>query len=419
MIELKILTKRFGIINPASIEEYIDNGGYDMLNKAFTMKPKEIIEEVIKSRLGGRGGAAFPMAYKLLGLSKEKGMKYIICNADEGEPGNFKDRLLMENDPHQIIEGMAITAYATGATKGFIYIRGEYSKPADIMQWTIDEARRKGIIGRKSSNLDFDIEIRCGAGAYICGEEFALIESIEGKPGRTRVKPPYPTQKGLFDRPTLLNNVETLCNINHIIDMGGDKYSKIGNKNASGTKLISLSGNVKNKGMFEVPYGTTINDIIYKLGKGIKDNRELKMIQLSGASGPIIPIELLDMEIDNEGFDGFGGKIGAGAIIVIDDRFDLFKILLKTIKFFEHESCGKCTPCREGHIQLVILLNRFLNYEATLKDLKSLESLANVMSETSLCGLGQSSPTSILSTLKYFKSEYLERLSEYHYSEVE
>lgn len=414
MIEMKILTSRFDVINPMSIEEYINSDGYKMLEKAHSMKPIEIIEEVKKSRLSGRGGAAFPMFYKLNSFYKESGEKYIICNADEGEPGNFKDRFLMEKDPHQIIEGMAIIAYATGAKKGIIYIRGEYSASIDIMKWTIEEARRKGFIGSKSNIINFDIEIRTGAGAYICGEEFALIESIEGKPGRTRVKPPFPTRKGVFDKPTLVNNVETLVNIPYIVKVGGEQFSKIGNSFSTGTKLISLSGNVKNRGMFEVPFGTTIKEIIYDLGKGTIEGHKIKMVQLSGASGPIIPVELLNMEIDNDSFDGFNGKIGAGAIIVIDDRFDMFKILLKTIEFFEHESCGKCTPCREGHIQLLILLNKFLNYEATKKDLQSLDSLARVMSETSLCGLGQTSPTSILTTLKYFNDEYLVRLSDYN-----
>ena len=244
-----------------------------------------------------------------------------------------------------------------------------------------------------------------------------MIESIEGKPGRSRIKPPFPTEKGVYNKPTLIYNVETLVNFPLIIKIGGDKYAEVGNTISTGTKLVCLSGNVKNKGMFEVPYGTLLNDVIYELGQGIKKDRKLKMVQLSGASGPIIPIELLNMEIDNQGFDGFSGKIGAGAIIVIDERFDLFEILLKTMKFFEHESCGKCTPCREGHIQIVKLLTKFVKYRATTKDLMSLESLATVMSETSLCGLGQSSPTSILSTLKYFNNEYLKRIERSKFSE--
>ena len=418
MLEMKLLTVRFDKIDPMSIDDYIKFEGYKMLEKFLKTNPNIIIEEITKSRLSGRGGAGFPTSIKMKSVALETGEKYIICNADEGEPGNFKDRKLMEKDPHQLIEGMIISAYSTGIHKGYIYIRGEYQNAINIMKWTIEEARRKGFLGDNilDSNFSFDIEIRSGAGSYICGEEFALIESIEGKPGKSRAKPPFPTSKGLFDRPTLMNNVETLSKIPYILKIGGESYSKIGNGLETGTKLISLSGNVKNKGVFEVPYGTSIRDIIYKLGNGITDDREIKMVQLSGASGPIIPPSLLDMEIDNEAFDGFFGKIGAGAIIVVDERFDLFEILHKTMKFFEHESCGKCTPCREGHTHLVKMLRKFVRYEASMNDLDSLKSMAQVMSETSLCGLGQSSPTSILTTIKYFNDEYLERISKSKFS---
>ena len=418
MLEMKLITTRFDKINPLSIDDYIKYDGYEMLKKAFLMAPKLIVEEITKSRLSGRGGAGFPTSIKMKSVALEEGDKYIICNADEGEPGNFKDRKLMEKDPHQLIEGMTISAFSTGIHKGYIYIRGEYQNAISIMKWTIKEAKRKGFLGEHILDTDysFDIEIRSGAGSYICGEEFAMIESIEGKPGKSRVKPPFPTTKGLFGKPTLINNVETLSKIPYILKIGGESYSKIGNELETGTKLISLSGNVKNKGVFEVPYGTTIKDIIYKLGNGIVNDRKIKMVQLSGASGPIIPPQLLDMEIDNESFDGISGKIGAGAIIVVDERFDLFEILLKTMKFFEHESCGKCTPCREGHTHLVKLLKKFVRYEATKNDLEILESMAQVMSETSLCGLGQSSPTAILTTIKYFNDEYLKRIDKSKFS---
>jgi len=412
-MEMKVLTKRFGVINPLSIEDYINHNGYEVLRKAVSMDKNQIIEEINKSRLSGRGGAGFSTAFKLKSLANETGDKYIICNADEGEPGNFKDRFLIENDPHQIIEGMIIAAYVTGATKGFIYVRGEYINSQEILKTTIKDATKKGFLGKNilNMNFDFDLTVRSGAGSYVCGEEFALIESLEGKPGRTRVKPPFPTTKGVYNKPTLINNVETFSNFPYILDIGGEEYTKIGNNKSTGTKLISLSGNVKNKGLFEVPYGTTIKDVIYKLGEGIKDDNQLKMVQLGGASGVIIPPHLLDMEIDNEGFDGFS-KIGAGAIIVVDERFDLFKILLKTMKFFEHESCGKCTPCRDGHIQLVLLIQKFIDYNATKEDFDSLKSLAQVMKETSLCGLGQSSPTSLMSTMKYFHKDYTRRIVE-------
>lgn len=414
MIERKELTKRFNKINPLSIEDYCMNNGYKMFKKALEMDPIEILEEIKLSRITGRGGANFPTSIKMNSFFKEKGTKYIICNADEGEPGNFKDRYMMENDPHQIIEGMLISAYTTGASKGFIYIRGEYNKAIDIMKHTINVSKKHHFLGDNilGTSFNFDIEIRRGAGAYVCGEEFALIESIEGKPGRTRVKPPFPTEKGIHQKPTLINNVETFCNLPFILSIGGKKYSDIGSNYASGTKLISLSGNVTKKGLFEVPYGKTIREVIEQCGKGIKDGREIKMVQLGGACGAIIPPSLLDMDIDNERFEIFASKMGAGAIIVIDDRFDLFDILLRNMEFFRHESCGKCTPCREGHIQIVNLLKKFVQYEATTYDYNSLKSLANVIHETSLCGLGQTSQTSIISTMEFFNDEYIKRIEE-------
>lgn len=412
MTQTKLLTKRFGNINPLDINDYIKLDGYKSLQKALKIKPAKIIKEMEDSRIRGRGGAGFPAYIKLKGLAAEKKQKYIICNADEGEPANFKDRFLMEQDPHQIIEGMAILARATGATKGFIYIRGEYVNAINIMKEAINQAVENGFIGDKTikDDFSFNIEVRSGAGSYVCGEEFALIESIEGKPGRTRVKPPFPTEVGVFKLPTLINNVETFANVPHIINMGGIAYSKTGTKSSTGTKLISLSGNVKNRGVFEVPFGTPIGDIIYKLGDGIKDNRRLKMIQLGGACGPFIPPFMIDMNLDFDRFEEFESKVGAGSIMVVDERFDLFEILLKTMNFFEHESCGKCTPCREGHTHLIILLNRFINFVATHDDLLSLESLARVMHQTSLCGLGQTSPTPIISSIRFFREEFIERI---------
>ncbi|OHE27329.1 MAG: NADH-quinone oxidoreductase subunit F [Tenericutes bacterium GWC2_39_45] len=413
MIEMKLISKRFGKINPLSIDEYIKFDGYKNLKKALSMEKTEIIEEVQKAYLRGRGGAGFPAAIKMMGLAKEANKdKYIICNADEGEPGNFKDRYLMENDPHQIIEGMIIVAYATGGTKGFIYVRGEYQKSMSLLKWSIDEAKKKGFLGQKimGSKFNFDIEVRSGAGSYVCGEEFALIESIEGNPGRTRVKPPFPTQVGLYGKPTLINNVETFSTIPTIIEMGGVNFAKIGTPSSTGTKLISLSGNVKNKGVFEIPFGVPIKDVIYKLGGGIEKDRKIKMVQLGGACGPIIPEYMLDMIIDFERFEEFESKTGAGAIIVIDERFDIFTILLKVVRFFQHESCGKCTPCREGHIQLGNLIEKFIERKATMQDIASLESLARVIHQASLCGLGQTSPTAIISSLKYFRDDYIDRV---------
>lgn len=414
MIQHIELTRRFDRIDPMSIEDFLMQDGYKMLRKAVTMKKEDIIEQITLSRITGRGGANFPTSIKMKAFSNEIGEKYLICNADEGEPGNFKDKYLMEKDPHQIIEGMIISAFATGATKGFIYIRGEYVKSINIMKHSIDIARKHGFLGKSilETNFNFDIEVRRGAGAYVCGEEFALIESIEGKPGRTRVKPPFPTQKGVFDKPTLINNVETYCNLPFIIKIGGSEYSQIGSNYASGTKLVSLSGCVQNKGLFEVPFGRSIREVIDVLGNGVKKGKKIKMVQLGGACGAIIPPNLLDMDIDNERFEIFDSKMGAGAIIVIDDSYDLFDIILRNMEFFQHESCGKCTPCREGHIQIVNLVKKFVNYEATMKDYQSLKSLASVIHETTLCGLGQTSPTSIISTMEFFNDDYMNRIEE-------
>ncbi len=414
MIEYKELTKKFGKIDPLSINDYLQQDGYKMIRKAIKMGPKKILNEISLSRITGRGGAGFPVSIKMKSFANETGVKYIICNADEGEPGNFKDRYLMENDPHQIIEGMLISAFSTGASRGFIYIRSEYQNAINIMKHTIKEARKYLFLGENilKTSFSFDIEIRRGAGAYVCGEEFALIESIEGKPGRTRVKPPFPSQKGVFGLPTLINNVETFSNLPFIMRIGGREYNNIGSDFASGTKLISLSGNVKNKGLYEVSYGETIKDVIYILGGGIPNNRQIKMVQLGGACGVVIPQSLLDIQIDNERFHIFDSKIGAGALIVIDDRHDIFDIILRNMEFFEHESCGKCTPCREGHGQMVNLVKKFVNFQATKKDYLSLKSLANVIHETSLCGLGQTSPSSIISTMEFFPEDYEKRIEE-------
>jgi NADH-quinone oxidoreductase subunit F len=307
---------------------------------------------------------------------------------------------------------MAIAAYITGANKGYIYIRGEYELAHETLDWAIKEAKRLNFLGKNILGYDFDFDIclHKGAGSYVCGEEFALIESIEGKPGRTRVKPPFPTQNGVFGKPTLINNVETFATLPVILKLGGENYAKIGTKSSTGTKLISLSGNIKNKGVFEIPFGVTLRQVIDELGGGVVSDRKIKYVQLGGACGPIIPEYMLDLMIDFERFEEFDSKTGAGAIIVIDERFNLFDILINVVEFFEHESCGKCTPCREGHQQLKVILKRFREKQANVKDLVSLESLARVMHQTALCGLGQTSPTAIISSLKYFRDDYIDRM---------
>jgi NADH-quinone oxidoreductase subunit F len=416
-----ILTKRCGKINPASIEDYINSGGYNALRKSLKLKPAEIVEQVKLSKLKGRGGAGFPTGLKMESVLNAGTLpKYLICNADEGEPGNFKDRYLMENDPHQLIEGMIIGAYATGVEKGFIYIRGEYGRSMEIVGNAIDKAKSKGFLGRNilGTGFDFDIQIHSGAGAYICGEEFALIEALEGKAGRPRNKPPYPTVSGFRDKPTLINNVETFSNLPFIVIEGAEKFTSIGTPSSSGTRLVSLSGNIRNRGIYEVLFGTTIREIIYDLGGGIPENRKIKMVQLGGASGPCIPADMLDLKLDYIEFADKELSMGSGAVIVIDDRYDILEIVSLIFKFFKHESCGKCTPCREGLTHISRILGRFVSGRASDKDLTLLESISEAMTQTSFCGLGQAAPTALLTTLKYFKEEYTSRILGYSLSPI-
>ncbi len=404
-----ILTSKIGKINPMSIDDYINLDGYQDLKKALSMNPNDIISEIKISKLTGRGGADFLFGIKLESVRNKKDIeKYVICNADEGEPGNFKDKYLMENDPHQLIEGMIISSYVVGASKAYIYIRGEYEKARCILENAILQARERNFLGKNimGSTFDYDIEIRSGAGSYVCGEEFALIESIEGNRGKPREKPPFPTECGIFNKPTLLNNVETLCNIPFIIKHGGYKFASVGTSSSKGTRLVSLSGNVVKPGVYEVPYGTSIRYVIETLGQGVLNSGKIKMVCLGGASGPIITPEMIDLKIDNEELKKEGISIGSGAIIIIDERFNLFDILRNNIEFFEHESCGKCTPCREGIRQVAFLIKKFRKKKATKEDLELLETLINVIRDTSFCGLGFSSMTSIITSLKYFKEEY-------------
>ena len=404
-----ILTKRCGKISPESLDDYINAGGYEALKKALNMTPGEIIDRVKASNLRGRGGAGFPTGIKMESVMKTDIFpKYLVCNADEGEPGNFKDKYLLENDPHQLIEGMVICAFAMGMTKGYIYIRGEYDQAIRIIGKAIEKARLNGILGKNILNTDFnfDMQIHSGAGAYICGEEFALIESLEGKAGRPRNKPPFPTVSGINNKPTLINNVETFSNIPYIIREGASKFASVGTLSSSGTRLVSLSGNVNNRGIYEIPFGISIREIIFNMGDGIPDNRKIKMVQLGGASGPCIPESLLDLKMDYKEFEEHGLSMGSGAVIVIDDRYDVLDIVRSIVRFFKRESCGKCTPCREGNRQILRILHRFLSGTASLNDLTLLESLSNVMCQTSFCGLGQAAPTALLTTLKYFRNEY-------------
>ncbi|KAB3530702.1 complex I 51 kDa subunit family protein [Alkaliphilus serpentinus] len=412
-----ILSKFYVKTKPLSIKEYKENGGFEGLEKALhKMKPQEILDEVISSNLKGRGGATFPTGLKWQFTANESNeTKYIICNADEGEPGTFKDKVLLEGCPFLLIEGMIIAAYAVGGTKGYIYIRGEYPKSKEMLRNAIGVLKDEGYLGDKILDTDFsfDIEVRSGYGAYICGEETALIESIEGNPGRARTKPPYPPNKGLWGKPTLVNNVETLANIPIILSMGAEKFKEYGTASSSGTKLISVSGSVVNKGVFEVEFGVTLKDIVYETCGGLTENSKFKFLQLGGSAGACLPENLLDTKLDFDDLRSRNISLGSGAILVADDTTCLLGFIKATAEFFEHESCGKCTPCREGNKHVTKLLDKIVNGVATVEDLEILKDVALTMKEMSLCGLGQAAPTALLTTLNYFEGEYNEHIKGY------
>ena len=398
-----ILTKRVHLIDPLSINDYINMDGYKAINKALNNNVNNLIEEIKTSGLIGKGGANFPTGIKVETVAKQEGTKYLICNADEGEPGNFKDKYLIEHDPHSLIEGIIILSYIIGCNKAYIYVREEYDKSRNTLIEAIKQAKENNFLGNDILNTGFslEIEIHSGAGSYLCGEECALISSIEGNKGKTRIKPPFPATSGLFGKPTLLLNVETIANIPYIIEHGGNEYK------AKATKLISLSGNVNVKGVFEIPYGISLRTVIENYGK-TKEN--IKMILLGGLSAPIIPYKMIDLKLDYEELKKENINLGSGGIIVINNDYDLFEILKENMKFFRYESCGKCTPCREGIREVINILDKFIDKTATLEDLDKLKSLVNVIRNTSFCGLGMYSVTSIISALKYFKDDFNNRI---------
>lgn len=406
-----------GKINPLSIKEYKDNGGFAGLEKAlFSMSPAEIIDVVKSSNLRGRGGASFPTGLKWQIVACEKASeKYIICNADEGEPGTFKDKVLIDGCPLQLLEGMIIAAYAVEAQRGYIYIRGEYPKSLELLKKAVELLRSEGYLGSNilGHSFSFDIEIRSGAGAYVCGEETALIESIEGNPGRARFKPPYPPVNGLWGKPTLVNNVETLFNIPLIISNGAEEFKRFGTESSSGTKLISVCGNIVNKGVFEVELGTSLKEIIYDLCGGVENNKKLKFIQLGGSSGPCLPESLLDLKLDFDELKQIGYGLGSGAILIADESICILDFIKNILEFFKHESCGKCTPCREGVRHIIAIIDRITIGQGSTRDLELIYSISSLMSKASLCGLGQAAPTVITSTLKYFNEEYQEHINGY------
>lgn len=410
---IELITKNCGKIDPCNVDEYVKYDGFKGLKKALSMEPLEIVEEVKKSKLMGRGGAAYPTGFKWEQAYYVDGdTKYVVCNADEGEPGTFKDKVILDKDPLRLIEGMTIAAYILGSKKGYIYIRGEYAQSQKIVNEAIENAKKKGYLGKSILGMDFefDIEVLTGAGGYVVGENSALIESSEGKAGRPRIKPPYIKICGLYKKPTLVNNVETFAAISYIVSNGGEKYRSYGTEYSGGTKLICLSGNVKNRGVFEVPFGITLREIIYDIGGGIPDNKNLKFVQMGGSSGACISTEMLDIPLCYNEFKNAGISIGSGAILVVDDSICTLEFLKHIYEFFLHESCGKCTPCREGNKQILRILGKFIQGEAKLEDYKNFEKVIETMKYASFCGLGKSAPTALKSCLKIFKNEFDEHI---------
>ncbi len=406
----RIALKNCGLINPEEIDEYLAFDGYRALEKVLTeMSPEEVIEEIKNSGIRGRGGAGFPTGKKWeLTRASEGKQKYVVCNADEGDPGAFMDRSILEGDPHSVLEAMAIAAYCIGANKGYIYVRAEYPIAVKRLQIAIRQARDYGVLGKHifNTDFDFDIDIRLGAGAFVCGEETALLESIEGKRGQPRVKPPYPAQEGLWGKPTLINNVETYANIAQIILKGSKWYASIGTENSKGTKVFALGGNVNNIGLVEVPMGTTLREIVYDIGGGIPNGRDFKAAQTGGPSGGCIPKEHLDTPIDYESLKEIGSMMGSGGLIVMDDTKCMVSLAKFYLEFTVSESCGKCTPCRIGTKRMHEILEKLCNGEGTELDIYKLEKLATNIPKASICGLGQSAPNPVISTLKYFREEF-------------
>ncbi len=410
----RIALQNCGRIDPEQIDEYIAFDGYKALEKVLLeMTPEEVIETIEKSGLRGRGGAGFPTGKKWALTKAATGkQKYVVCNADEGDPGAFMDRSILEGDPHSVLEAMMIAGYAIGANQGYIYVRAEYPIAVERFEVAIKQAREYGILGKNifGSGFEFDVDIRLGAGAFVCGEETALLESIEGKRGQPRVKPPYPANQGLWMKPTLINNVETYANVTRIILNGAEWYSSIGTENSKGTKVFALGGNVVNVGFVEVPMGTTLREIVYDIGGGIPNGRDFKAAQTGGPSGGCIPKEHLDTPIDYESLKEIGSMMGSGGLIVMDDTKCMVNLAKFYLSFTVDESCGKCTPCRIGTKRMLELLEKMTTGEALPEDLNKLEELAVNIPKTAICGLGQSAPNPVLSTLKYFREEYLEHV---------
>ncbi|MBX3000365.1 MAG: NADH-quinone oxidoreductase subunit NuoF [Caldilineaceae bacterium] len=409
--QTRVVLENSGLIDPERIEEYIAAQGYLALDKAMTeMTPSQVIEEVTLSGLRGRGGGGYPTGLKWTTVAKAAGMeKYVICNADEGDPGAFMDRSVLESDPHRILEGMLIAGYAVGASQGYIYVRAEYPLAIERLKLAIRQARRAGLLGNNiaGTTFNFNIDIRLGAGAFVCGEETALIASIEGKRGTPRLRPPYPAEYGLWGKPTLINNVETFASIAPILRNGGAWYAGLGTEKSKGTKVFALAGSIVNTGLIEVPMGTSLREIVYEIGGGIPGGKACKAVQTGGPSGGCIPAAYLDNPVDYESLRALGSIMGSGGMIVMDDSACMVDVARYFMEFCMTESCGKCIPCRVGTVQMHNLLVKITKGMATLEDLDHLEQLCEVVQHTSLCGLGQTAPNPVLSTLRYFKDEYL------------
>jgi len=412
----RVALRNCGIIDPEIIDEYIAYDGYQALGKVLTeMTPEDVIDTLKASGLRGRGGAGFPTGVKWSFAAAQPGPeKYVCCNADEGDPGAFMDRSVLEGDPHVVIEAMIIAGYAIGAHQGYIYVRAEYPIAVKRLRIAIGQAREYGLLGKDilGSGFDFDLDIRLGAGAFVCGEETALMTSIEGKRGEPRPRPPFPAVKGLFEKPTILNNVETYANIPQIILKGADWFASMGTEKSKGTKVFALGGKIKNTGLVEIPMGTTLREIVEEIGGGIPNGKKFKAAQTGGPSGGCIPVEHFDVPIDYDNLIAIGSMMGSGGLIVMDEDNCMVDIAKFFLEFTVDESCGKCTPCRIGTKRMYEILDKITKGQGTLEDLDKLEELANYIKANSLCGLGQTAPNPVLSTLRYFKDEYIAHVVE-------
>ncbi len=412
--QMLVVRANGGLIDPERIDDYIELGGYAALHHVIDdMQPAEVLDAITRSGLRGRGGAGFPTGLKWSTVAKSKGeRKYVICNGDEGDPGAFMDRSVLESDPHTVIEGMAIAAYAVGATQGYLYVRAEYPLAISRLQIAIKQARQHGLLGEGifESTFSFNLEVRIGAGAFVCGEETALMASVEGRRGQPRPRPPFPAESGLWGFPTLINNVETFANIVPIIKRGADWYAAIGTEKSKGTKVFALTGKVRNNGLIEVPMGITIREIVEDLGGGTPDGKKIKAVQTGGPSGGCIPAEYFDTPVDYDSLVKLGSIMGSGGMVVMDETTNMVDVARFYMEFCMEESCGKCIPCRAGTVQMFKLLTKILERKGTLRDLEALEELCDMVKHTSLCGLGQTAPNPVISTLRYFRNEYLELL---------